>query len=108
MNLANLYMQLKQYDEAVAHSRRAIELRPGLPKPTTTWAAVLTQEKYEEAIEACDKAAELKPNMPEATTTSASRWPSKDNSRRRRRYRQRSLALRSENPDALYNLGNAF
>lgn len=61
--LAELYIRNRQYNEAIAAAKRAIELNPGLGDAYVNLGYAHRQEKrYGEAIRALKKAVELNPN----------------------------------------------
>ena len=108
VNLGKAYLEAGQYPEAIAASRRALELNPELDRAHyNIGTAYLQQDRLEEAIASYQRALEIRPDLIEAHNNLANAYLEQGYSAEALDEYRRALEIQSH-PSIYHNLGKAF
>ena len=107
--LGTALLKLGRIQEAIAHDRAALKIRPGDSNGLTNLANALFQAKeFPEAVEQYRELVRLRPNNGEARRNLGKALSQSGASDEAIIEFKEALRIRSDDPDASYSLGNAF
>ncbi|MBI2502390.1 MAG: tetratricopeptide repeat protein [Candidatus Latescibacteria bacterium] len=108
VNLGKAYLEAGQYPEAIAASRRALELNPELDRAHyNIGTAYLHQDHLEEAIASYRRALEIRPELIEAHNNLGNAYLEQGRSAEALAEYRQALAIQPH-PSIYHNLGKAF
>lgn len=108
MNLGRAYLEQGRYDEAIASSRRALEISPGLDRAHyNIGTAYLSQRQYEPAMASYERALEINPRFLEAVNNLGNAYKEQGLYDEAVGFYRRALEL-SDAGAIHHNLGSAF
>jgi tetratricopeptide (TPR) repeat protein/cbb3-type cytochrome oxidase subunit 3 len=108
-NLGGTLLEQGQLNEAIAHYREAVEIKPDVPEVQSNLGNALVREgEVEEAIGHLQKALQIDPSYAEAYNYMGNALMKKGETGEAVRYYQKAVALDTSYADAHNNLGAAF
>ena len=108
LNLGKAYLEQERYEEAIAASRRALEIEPRLARAHyNIGTAYLSQRQYERAMASYERALEINPRLMEAVNNLGNAYKEQGLYDEAIGLYRRALAL-ADHGAIYHNLGSAF